>query len=149
MIFWTNRYEHVQWSKHQIYYSCISCLHSMPNARLMQWTAELICKMSVLRNSGCGWCQADCWIPENSRFCQINPDLRQMLTCPWVRQGKGHAMDTRVYVHLLSYNYFFSLSKSSTHFASCASDITSLLWICSWLSLSNTHNDASQISLIP
>lgn len=86
-------------------------------AGLRQWTAELIFRILLLRNSGFGWCLEDCWIPENPTFYKKNLCLRQMQACPVVRKGKLHGHD----IVTLSYIYFFSFSSSSTGFVSCAS----------------------------
>lgn len=95
---------------------CTVCL-TCSCAGLRQQTTELISGISLLRNSGCGWCQASCQIHVNPTFYQINLGLRQMLACPGVRKGKGHGHN----IITLSYIYFFSFSSSSTGFASCAS----------------------------
>lgn len=85
---------------------CLTC----SSAGLRQWTAELISRISLLRNSGCGWCQESCWILENPTFYQINLGLRQMLAYPGVRKGK------ELHIVTLSYIYFFKFSSSSTGF---------------------------------
>lgn len=97
---------------------CTVCL-TCSCAGLRQRTTELISGISLLRNSGCGWCQASCQIHVNPTFYQINLGLRQMLACPGARKGKGHGHGHNIIT--LSYIYFFSFSSSSTGFASCAS----------------------------
>lgn len=151
MIFWTSMCEHVQWSN---FFENASGLLLMPEVStqyvwhaavqgscndLWSWSAEY--QYSRIQDAGAAK-QVAGFLP---RFYQINPDLRQM------SQGKAKKRAcswtlTKVYGHLLSYNYFFSLSTSSTLFACCACATTWLLWICSSKSLSNTRNNVSQFS---
>lgn len=148
--FWTSMCEHVQRSK---FCENASGLLLMPEVSaqyvwcagvqgscndLWSWSSEY--QYSRIQDAGAAK-QVAGFLP---RFYQINPDLRQMSQG---KQRKGHTRG-----HWLRYIVTFWVTPISFHsllpplFASCASATTWLLWICSWRSLSNTHNNVSQFS---